>query len=156
MQYELVTTDQRSLHSVWSYNFFLIKTAIDKAKFFCWINCSNFKVSGSFTSVFMRLYCCPGRKWSYLPLYLAERISVWLIIFFLLFKPGVGKDPARETILCGPPAVTEIYTRNNRTSEDFNFLLFTDPHGGKQSIWERVQRRIKEGGGGDVENAFPY
>ena len=31
-----------------------------------------------------------------------------------------GQHTARETILCGPPAVTEIYTRNSRTSEDLN------------------------------------
>ena len=36
-----------------------------------------------------------------------------------------GPDPAHVTILCGPPAVTEIYTRNNSTSEDLNFFALS-------------------------------
>ena len=65
----------------------------------------------------------------------------------------MGKDPARETILCGPPAVTEIYTRNNRTSEDFNFLLFTDPHGGKQHL--RTCTEADQGRGGGCGECIP-
>ena len=64
-------------------------------------------------------------------------------------SPDYDPDPTRETILCGPPAVTEIQTceSESRTSEDVKiFLLFTGIHPiirpGKDFVFPHMAHRL--------------